>query len=30
MKILICGLPDTGKTYLTERIIKHIDNISMV
>lgn len=27
MKILICGLPDTGKTYLTERIIKHIDNI---
>ena len=26
MKILVCGLPDTGKTYLTERIIKHIDN----
>jgi len=27
MKILVCGLPDTGKTYLTERIIKHLDNV---
>ena len=27
MKILICGLPDTGKTFLAERIVKYIDNI---
>jgi adenylylsulfate kinase len=27
MKILIFGLPDTGKTYLAERITKNINNI---
>ena len=26
MKILICGLPGSGKTWLAERLIKQIDN----
>ena len=26
MKILICGLPGSGKTWLAERLIKHIKN----
>ena len=26
MKILICGLPGAGKTWLAERLVKHIDN----
>ena len=26
MKILICGLPGSGKTWLAERLVKKIDN----
>ena len=26
MKILVCGLPGSGKTWLAERLIKHIKN----
>ena len=26
MKILVCGLPGSGKTWLSERLIKHINN----
>lgn len=26
MKILICGLPGAGKTWLAERLVKHLDN----
>ena len=26
MKILVCGLPGSGKTWLSERLIKHIKN----
>ena len=26
MKILICGLPGSGKTWLAERLIQKIDN----
>ena len=26
MKILVCGLPGSGKTWLAERLITHIDN----
>ena len=26
MKILICGLPGSGKTWLAERLVKQIDN----
>ena len=26
MKILVCGLPGAGKTWLSERLVKHIDN----
>ena len=26
MKILVCGLPGSGKTWLAERLVKHIDN----
>ena len=26
MKILVCGLPGSGKTWLAERLIKHIEN----
>ena len=26
MKILVCGLPGSGKTWLAERLIKHIGN----
>lgn len=26
MKILVCGLPGSGKTWLAERLIKHINN----
>ena len=26
MKILICGLPGSGKTWLSERLVKHLDN----
>ena len=26
MKILVCGLPGSGKTWLSERLVKHIDN----
>ena len=26
MKILVCGLPGAGKTWLAERLVKHIDN----
>ncbi len=28
MKILICGLPGSGKTWLAERLLGHIDNCS--
>ena len=26
MKILVCGLPGSGKTWLSERLVKYIDN----
>ena len=26
MKVLVCGLPGSGKTWLSERLIKHIKN----
>ena len=26
MKILICGLPGAGKTYLTERVVQYFEN----
>ena len=26
MKILVCGLPGSGKTWLSERLIKNLDN----
>ena len=26
MKILVCGLPGSGKTWLSERLVEHIDN----
>ena len=26
MKILVCGLPGSGKTWLAERLVKHIHN----
>ena len=26
MKILICGLPGSGKTWLAERLVQYIDN----
>ena len=26
MKILVCGLPGSGKTWLSERLVKHLDN----
>ena len=26
MKILVCGLPGSGKTWLAERLIKHIEH----
>ena len=26
MKILICGLPGSGKTWLAERLVKHLKN----
>lgn len=26
MKILVCGLPGSGKTWLSERLVKHIDH----
>ena len=26
MKILVCGLPGSGKTWLSERLVRHIDN----
>lgn len=26
MKILICGLPGAGKTWLAERLVKHLEN----
>ena len=26
MKILVCGLPGSGKTWLSERLVKHINN----
>jgi len=26
MKILVCGLPGAGKTWLAERLVKHLDN----
>ena len=26
MKILICGLPGSGKTWLSERLVKHLNN----
>ena len=26
MKILVCGLPGSGKTWLSERLVKHIGN----
>ena len=26
MKILVCGLPGSGKTWLAERLVKHINN----
>ena len=26
MKVLVCGLPGSGKTWLAERLIKHINN----
>ena len=26
MKILVCGLPGSGKTWLAERLVKHIKN----
>ncbi len=26
MKILVCGLPGSGKTWLSERLIKNIKN----
>ena len=26
MKILICGLPGSGKTWLAERLVQNIDN----
>jgi len=26
VKILVCGLPGSGKTWLSERLVKHIDN----
>ena len=28
MKILICGLPGSGKTWLAERLVGHLDNCS--
>ena len=26
MKILVCGLPGAGKTWLSERLVKHLEN----
>jgi adenylylsulfate kinase len=26
MKILVCGLPGSGKTWLSERLADHLDN----
>ena len=26
MKILVCGLPGSGKTWLSERLVKYIKN----
>ena len=26
MKILVCGLPGSGKTWLSERLVQHIEN----
>ena len=26
MKILVCGLPGSGKTWLSERLVKHLNN----